>query len=44
MTATAVVTMAVICGMVWGGLALLIVHAVRSEGRRNQEAAGESGS
>lgn len=38
MTALTVTTMIVICGVVWGGLVLLVVHAARSEARRNREA------
>lgn len=34
MTTTAIVTMVIICGVVWGGLATLIAFAVKSEGRK----------
>ncbi len=36
MTSLAVATMIVICGLVWGGLACLIVYAARSEGRKKR--------
>ncbi len=35
MSTTAIVTMVVICGVVWGGFAVLLVRAVRSEGRKS---------
>ena len=34
MTSLAIVTMVVICGLIWGGFAVLLVRAVRSEGRK----------
>ena len=34
MTGTAIVTMVVICGVVWGGFALLLTRAVRHEGQK----------
>lgn len=37
MTALTVTMMILICGVVWGGLVLLVVHAARSEARRNRE-------
>lgn len=37
MTSLAMGTMIVICGIVWGGLLVLIVHAVRSEGSKKHE-------
>ena len=37
MTSMAIVTMIVVCGVVWGGLATLIVFAVRSEGRKARD-------
>ena len=42
MSGTAVVMMVVICGVVWGGFALLLVRALRREGRKS--GAAESGS
>lgn len=38
MTSLTVITMIVICGVVWGGLALLLVHAARSEAKRDRRA------
>jgi hypothetical protein len=40
MTTTAMVTMIVICGVVWGGFAALLAGAVRSESRKRD--GGES--
>lgn len=37
METNAVVTMIVICGLVWGGFVLLLVRAVRSEGAKRRE-------
>lgn len=37
MTATAIVTMVAVCGAVWGGLATLLLYAIRREKRRAQE-------
>lgn len=37
MTATAILTMVVVCGAVWGGLAALLLYAVRREKRREAE-------
>jgi len=36
MSSLATVTMVVICGVVWGGFALLLVRAIVSEGRKNR--------
>lgn len=38
MTPLAIGTMIVICGIVWGGLLVLIVYAVWSEGRKGRDA------
>lgn len=35
MTATAIVTMVVVCGAVWGGLAALLLYAMQREKRRD---------
>ena len=35
MTTTAIATMVVICGIVWGGFAALVLRAVVSEGKKN---------
>ncbi len=40
MTTTAIVTMVLICGLVWGGFALLLVRAVRRESSKNPGAPG----
>lgn len=37
MSPLALTVMITICGIVWGGLLILIVHAMRSEGRKNRE-------
>ena len=37
MTGTAIATMVVICGVVWGGFALLLIRAVRHEGQKASE-------
>jgi len=37
MSGTAIATMIVICGVVWGGFALLLTRAVRHEGRKRDE-------
>ncbi len=34
MTATATLMMILICGLVWGGFVMLLVKAVRHEGRK----------
>lgn len=34
MSTTAIAFMVLICGLVWGGFLLLLVRAVRSEGRK----------
>jgi hypothetical protein len=34
MTASALVFLFVVCGLVWGGFVALLVRAVRSEGRK----------
>ena len=34
MSGTAIATMIVICGLVWGGLASLVVYAFRRESRK----------
>ncbi len=34
MTATAIATMILICGLVWGGFVSLLIRAVRHEGRK----------
>ena len=34
MSSLATVTMVVICGIVWGGFALLLTRAILSEGRK----------
>lgn len=41
MSATAVVMMVLICGVVWGGFALLLARAVRREGRKGRAADGD---
>jgi hypothetical protein len=33
MTTTAIVTMIVICSLVWGGLAALLVRAIRADAK-----------
>lgn len=40
MTWLAIWTMIVICGVVWGGLAALVVYAVVSEGRKGRDTTG----
>jgi hypothetical protein len=35
MTTTALVFLVLFCGLVWGGFVLLLVRAVRSEGRKS---------
>lgn len=35
MTTTAIATMVVICGIVWGGFLALVLRAVASEGKKN---------
>lgn len=42
MTPLAIATMIVICGVVWGGLAALVVFAVVSEGRKRGDDADAS--
>jgi len=42
MTTTTIITMVLILGFVWGGLALLIATAVRKEGAKRNS--GDSGS
>ncbi len=37
MTTTAILTMVVVCGAVWGGLAVLVLYAIRREKRREPE-------
>ena len=34
MSASAIVFMVFICGLIWGGFAFLLVRAARSEGRK----------
>ena len=34
MSTTAIAFMVLVCGLVWGGFTLLLVRAVRSEGRK----------
>ncbi len=36
MTPLAISTMIAICGLVWGGLAWLLVHALRSEAAKRR--------
>ena len=36
MTAIAILTMALVCGVVWGGFFLLLVHALRRESRKRR--------
>ena len=36
MTTAATVTMIVICGLIWGGFAALVVHALRRESGRGE--------
>ncbi|MEM9597752.1 MAG: MetS family NSS transporter small subunit [Acidobacteriota bacterium] len=36
MTGTAIATMVVICGLVWGGFATLLVRAMRREGQKQR--------
>jgi hypothetical protein len=43
MTTTAIVTMIVICAVVWGGFAVLLLRAVRSEGHKPVEDAASRG-
>ena len=38
MTTTAIATMILICGLVWGGFLTLLVLAIRSESRRGDPA------
>ena len=40
MTATAMLTMILICGLVWGGFAMLLARAVRHEGRKRVDDGG----
>ena len=42
MSASAIVMMLVICGVIWGGFMFFLVRAMRSEGRK-QKAAGSGG-
>lgn len=37
MSTTAIVTMVVICGTVWGGFAALLTYAMRREGAKRRE-------
>lgn len=37
MSTTAIVTMIVICGVVWGGFALLLTRAMRDESRKRSD-------
>ncbi len=41
MTATAMTMMILICGLVWGGFAILLSRAVRHEGRKRAGDAGD---
>ena len=41
MSTLAIVTMCVICGIVWGGFSVLLVHALRKE-RQKSEADDEA--
>lgn len=41
MSPTAIATMIVICGVVWGGFAFLLARAVRSESAKKREGGGE---
>jgi len=36
MSATAITMMILICGMVWGGFAFLLIRALRSEGAKRE--------
>jgi len=42
MTATAIVTMVVICALIWGGFATFLVYAIRREGRKRAAGDGEN--
>jgi hypothetical protein len=44
MSTTAVVTMVLICGVVWGGFALLLTRALRHEGRKTRDGGGAESS
>lgn len=37
MTTPAIVTMVLICGIVWGGFAILLLRAVRSERQKRSQ-------
>jgi hypothetical protein len=39
MSGLAILTMVLICAVVWGGFAVLLVRAVRSEGGKRKESA-----
>lgn len=39
MSASAIVMMLVICGLVWGGFIFFLVRAMRSEGRKKSSSA-----
>lgn len=41
MTATAITMMVLICGVVWGGFAALLLRAFRHEGRKRAAQAGD---
>ena len=41
MSGTAVMMMLLICGVVWGGFALLLTRAVRREGRKGGTSDGD---
>ena len=43
MTTTAMLTMALVCGAVWGGLAVLLVYAARREAAKRRAGTGEPG-
>lgn len=43
MSTTAVVTMVVICGVVWGGFFGLLVRALRHEGSKTSTSGDQSG-
>ncbi|MCP4658946.1 MAG: methionine/alanine import family NSS transporter small subunit [bacterium] len=42
MTTTAIVTMVLICGLVWGGFATILVFAIRRERRKRVASDGEN--
>ncbi len=41
MTTTAIVTMILICGLIWGGFVTILVYAIRREGRKRMTSAEE---